>query len=133
MKAGAAAIGVVFGIVLCWSGMTSPDVIRGALLFEESYLYLFMFSAMLTATVGQVLVNRGRAAVPRDKPQRRHVVGSVIFGVGWGISGACPGPIATQVGQGIWWSLFTLLGVVVGVYVFMSRSSIGETEPAVTG
>ena len=112
----AAAIGVVFGVLLCWSGMSSPEVIRKALLFEQSYLFLFMFSAIATAMLGTRLVSR--TAPLRERPQRRHIVGSLIFGLGWGIADACPGPVLTQVGQGIGWSLFTLAGVIAGVYAF---------------
>jgi uncharacterized membrane protein YedE/YeeE len=66
---------------------------------------------------------------PRDRIERRHIVGSVIFGLGWGIADACPGPIATQVGQGIGWGVITLAGVTVGIYAFLRRGS-RETEPA---
>jgi uncharacterized membrane protein YedE/YeeE len=53
----------------------------------------------------------------------------VIFGTGWGITGACPGPIATQIGQGIPWAIFTLIGSVVGVWLFLRRGE-RELEPA---
>lgn len=131
-------IGVVFGVVLCWSGMISPVVIREALLFEDSYLFLFFAAAVATAAVGQLVLRRVmRTAVLADqpvgwsfeRPQRRHVVGSAIFGLGWGVADACPGPIAAQVGQGIWWAVFTLAGVIIGVRLFLRRSEIGETEP----
>src|SRR3954451_11039072 len=115
-----AAIGLIFGITLCWSGMSSPVVIRQALLFEKSYLFLFFASAVLTAAVGlqilrrvqqrALLVNTPLTWSP-ERPQRRHVAGALIFGIGWAICDACPGPIATRVGQGIAWSLFTLAGV----------------------
>jgi uncharacterized membrane protein YedE/YeeE len=122
-------IGLVFGIVLSWSGMTSPDVIRGALLFEDSYLFLFFASAVATAAVGLRLLRRGRRVRwATERPQRRHITGSLVFGIGWGVSDACPGPIATQIGQGIWWGLWTLAGVLIGVYLFLRRSE--ETEPA---
>jgi uncharacterized membrane protein YedE/YeeE len=128
-------VGVVFGVVLCWSGMSSPNVIRQALLFEDSYLFLFFAAAVLTSTVGLRLV-RGRRALltgervdwKAQRPERRHIVGSLVFGLGWGIADACPGPIATQLGQGIWWSVFTFAGVVLGVRLFLSRQE--ETEPA---
>jgi uncharacterized membrane protein YedE/YeeE len=51
----------------------------------------------------------------RESPRRNHVVGSVLFGIGWAVADACPGPIATQVGQGVLWSLFTITGVVGGI------------------
>jgi uncharacterized protein len=121
-------VGLVFGVVLSWSGMSDPDVIRGALLFEESYLFLFFASAVLVATVGIRLLRGRRSLLTRERidwrstpVQPRHIAGSVLFGTGWALADACPGPIATQLGQGIVWSLFTLAGVVVGIWVFLRR------------
>lgn len=133
----ALAVGVVFGLVLCWSRMADPDVIRSALLLEQSYLYLFFASAVVVAALGGELVRRRRRAlladVPvgwsRQRPQRRHFVGALVFGVGWAVADACPGPIATQVGQAIPWALATLGGVVLGIVLFQ-RGGTGETEPA---
>ncbi len=136
--AAAALVGIVFGATLCWSGMSDPDVIREALLLERSYLFLFFASAVLVATVGTELLRRRGArallgdvpvAWSRERPARRHVVGSLLFGVGWGVADACPGPIATQIGQGIPWAAFTLAGLVLGVILFL-RAGGTETEPA---
>jgi uncharacterized membrane protein YedE/YeeE len=130
-----ALIGVVFGVTLSWTGMTSPEVLRSGLLFEKSYLFLFFGAAVLTSFVGLRLVRGRRALITGDKirwnverPQRRHIVGSLLFGIGWGVADACPGPIATQLGQGVWWSVFTLAGVFLGVRIFLRRQE--ETEPA---
>jgi uncharacterized membrane protein YedE/YeeE len=123
-------VGLVFGVTLSWTGMSDPDVIRGALLFKQSYLFLFFASAVLTATAGVWLLRRraARALLTgeridwRSTPvQRRHLLGSVLFGTGWALADACPGPIATQLGQGIVWSLFTLVGVVAGIWLFLRR------------
>jgi hypothetical protein len=126
MRAVAAGLGAVFGFLLVWSGMSDPDVIRRALLFQESYLFLFMGSAVATATVGQLLLRRGRFEI--ERPQRRHVTGSIVFGIGWGITNACPAPIVTQVGMGIGWGALTLAGVGIGVYAYQRR-----TEQAASG
>jgi hypothetical protein len=136
--AGALA-GLVFGIVMSWSGMASPEVIRKALLFEQSYLFLMFASAVATAWVGQALLRRraDRRALltgetltyAREPAQRRHVVGSLLFGLGWGVADACPAPIAAQVGQGVGWALFTLAGVGGGVWLYL-RAGAAETEPA---
>jgi uncharacterized membrane protein YedE/YeeE len=124
------AIGVVFGVTLCWSGMSSPAVIRQALLFERSYLFLMFASAVATAAIGLQLLRRYRRAEwTAERPQRRHVVGSLLFGLGWGLANVCPGPIATQVGQGIAWSLIPLAGAFAGVYLFLRRGT-AATEPA---
>jgi uncharacterized membrane protein YedE/YeeE len=134
-----AGVGIVFGITLSWSGMTSPDVLRGALLFERSYLFLMFASAVATAALAQALLRRraDRTAIltgepltyGRERPQRHHLLGSLAFGVGWGIADACPGPIATQIGQGIPWAIFTLTGVLLGVWLNL-RQGATETEPA---
>ena len=130
MRLAGLLVGLVFGVVLCWSGMSDPDVIRGALLLEESYLFLFFASAVAVATAGTWLLRRrhARALLTGERvdwesqsPRRRHVVGSVLFGTGWALAGACPGPIATQLGQGIAWSLFTAAGMVAGIWWFLRR------------
>jgi uncharacterized membrane protein YedE/YeeE len=136
----ALAVGAVFGVTLSWTGMTSPNVIRDALLFKSAYLFLFFGSAVATSFVGlRILRARRERAVLVDKPvrwkvqapQRHHIVGSVVFGVGWGIADACPGPIATQLGQGIWWSVFTIAGLVTGIALYLRgrREVAPASEP----
>jgi uncharacterized membrane protein YedE/YeeE len=122
-----ALIGIVFGVVLSWSGMTSPEVIRQGLLFQSSYLFLFFGAAVSISFVGLWILRRRapRALLTGErigwepvKPERRHVAGSVLFGIGWGVAGACPGPIATQLGQGIAWGVPTTAGLVLGILLF---------------
>ena len=134
-----ALIGIVFGVVLSWSGMTSPDIVREGLLFGDSYLFLFFAAAVSTAFVGLRLLKRKAPpalltgeTVQWDpvEPERRHVVGGVIFGIGWGISGACPGPIATQLGQGIAWGIPLAMGVVTGIVVFRRLQARAQCDPA---
>lgn len=127
----ALVVGFVFGLTLSWSGMTDPDVLRDGLLFRDSYLFLFFISALLTAFVGlRVLkVLQARALLTGEPvswtgvaPERRHVVGSLLFGAGWAIADACPGPIAAQLGQGIFWSVATAVGLTFGVWLFLRRA-----------
>jgi uncharacterized membrane protein YedE/YeeE len=133
-----ALIGVVFGVVLSWSGMTSPDVIRQGLLFQSSYLFLFFAAAVSTSFVGLWILRRRapRALLTGErvgwdpvKPERRHVVGSLLFGIGWGVAGACPGPIATQLGQGIVWGVPTTVGLVLGILLFRRLQARATAEP----
>jgi uncharacterized membrane protein YedE/YeeE len=128
VRLAAAAIGVAFGFLLSWGQATSPDRIRDMLLLEDAYLYLMLGSGVAVATVGTRLLRRARARAlvtgepvgwERLRPERRHIVGSAVFGLGWAISDACPGPIAAQVGQGFAWSLFTLAGVMAGVALYL--------------
>jgi uncharacterized membrane protein YedE/YeeE len=107
------------------------------LLLEDAYLYLMLGSGVVVATIGVRLLTRVRAralvtgeplSLERLRPERRHVAGSALFGAGWAISCACPGPIAAQVGQGFAWSLFTLAGVMIGVALFVRRQE--REQPA---
>jgi uncharacterized membrane protein YedE/YeeE len=138
VRVAGALIGIVFGVVLSWSGMTSPEVIRAGLLFKSSYLFLFFAGAMGTAFTGLYILRRRapRALLTGErvewetvKPERRHVVGSVLFGIGWGVSGACPGPIATQLGQGIWWGIPTTVGLVGGILLFRRLQARAQAGP----
>jgi uncharacterized membrane protein YedE/YeeE len=56
----------------------------------------------------------------------------MLFGTGWAIADACPGPIATQLGQGIWWSVFTIAGLVTGIAIYLrgQRAAARVTEPS---
>jgi len=135
----AALIGIVFGVVLSWSGMTSPEVIREGLLFQDLYLFGFFGGAVTTAFAGLwILRRRARRALLTGEPvewvtvapERRHVAGSVLFGIGWGVSGACPGPIATQLGQGIAWGIPTTVGLVLGIVLFGRLQARAPRAPA---
>ena len=127
-----AVLGVIFGVALSWTGMSSPEVIRSALLFEDAYLFLMFGSAVGTAFVGLRVLRllRSRALLSGRpiawsvaRPERRHVAGSLLFGAGWGLAGACPGPVATQLGQGVAWSLLTIAGMVAGILLYKRRQA----------
>lgn len=137
MRRAAALVGVAFGFLLSWGQATSPDRIREMLLLEDPYLYLMLGSGVLVASAGVRLLRRARAhalvtgepvAWETLRPERRHVVGSVMFGAGWAVSDACPGPIAAQLGQGVAWSLFTLAGVVIGIGLYLRTQE--RAQPA---
>ena len=130
VRATAAGFGALFGFALSWGQFTDPDRIRDMLLLQDPYLYLMMAAAVAIGLVGTRLLRRFRAralitgnliAWDTTQPQRRHVVGAVLFGLGWSISDSCPGPIAAQLAQGFAWSLFTAAGVGLGVLAFLVR------------
>ena len=100
--------------------MTNPDVLRDGLLFRDPYLMLFFASALATTFVGLRVLKalQARALLTGEpvswttvRPERRHVAGSVLFGTGWAVADACPGPIAAQLGQGVPWALATTGGL----------------------
>lgn len=103
--------GLVFGLGLSLGGMTQPAVVLGFLdLFGawDPRLMFVMGGAVLTTAIGYRLVFR------RDRPlfesdfqlptarrfDARLIVGSALFGTGWGIAGYCPGPALASLGGG---------------------------------
>jgi hypothetical protein len=116
--------GVAFGFVLGWARLTDYDVIHKMLLWQEPDVFLLMGSAMATGFVGlRVLRRFGARTVAGaqpvnwrvERPEWKHVAGSVAFGIGWSIACTCPGPALAQVGRGQLAGLFTSLGLLVGV------------------
>lgn len=136
VRAVSVGFGIAFGFLLAWGGLADPDVIRAMLLLEDSYVYLMLASAVAVGLAGTRLLARRRAralltgepvACTTDRPQRRHVTGSVLFGTGWAIACACPGPVVVQIGQGVGWGLLTLVGMALGVWAWFLRE---EASPA---
>lgn len=115
--------GAGFGGVLAWAQLTDPERIRQMLVLEDAHYYLMMAVAVAVGTAGTQLLRRRHArtlvtgelvSIGAAPLERRHVTGSVLFGLGWAVTNACPGPIAAQLGQGLWWSLLTLTGFMFG-------------------
>jgi uncharacterized membrane protein YedE/YeeE len=123
----ALAFGAAFGFLISWGQFTDPDRIREMLLLEDLYLYEMMFSAMIVGFLGLRLLRRfhARALVTGDpidwkteRPQANHIVGGVIFGLGWAITDSCPGPVAAQLAQGVGWAIFTAAGIFIGIEIY---------------
>ena len=105
----ALAVGLVFGAGLCVSGMTEPAKVLGFLdiagLWDPSLAFV-MGGAVAVGPVAFALAKRRRIALngePMQLPAARAidaplVVGALIFGVGWGLAGICPGPAIVDVG-----------------------------------
>ena len=116
--------GVLFGCGLGVSGLLSQEVVLSFLYLEDLGLLLTMGAAIAVATpLYQVF---GRRAQPLlggafDRmPKvitREHVVGGVVFGVGWGLAGVCPGAALASLGLGNWPMLAGLAGMLVGAYL----------------
>lgn len=117
--------GTAFGWVLSRSGAADYDFIQGMFLLENFQLYGIIGSAVAVTAPGLWLLKRaGRTATGqplRVAPKPRHpgnVVGGVLFGVGWSITGMCPGPILVNIGEGKVYALGALAGVLVGATLF---------------
>jgi uncharacterized membrane protein YedE/YeeE len=118
-------LGVVFGFVLSRSGAADYNFIQRMFLFESFQLYGILGTAVLLTAPGIWLIQRhGRTAfgnavsIERKALHRGNVAGGVLFGVGWSITGMCPGPIVVNIGEGKIYAVAALAGALIGAGLF---------------
>lgn len=119
-------VGTLFGVVLVKSEVVRWQRIHDMFLFKEAHMYLIITTGIVVAAISMLLIKRlGIKTVTGDpityKPKPFHkgvIIGGMLFGAGWAITGACPGPIYAQIGAGVWMSLLTLLGAIAGMYAY---------------
>lgn len=124
LRASALALGIVTGFVFSWARLTDPETFRRMLSLDSPRVYLLMGAAVAVAFVGARVLRGRRTLLTREpinwrptRPTRSHVFGSVLFGIGWGITDACPGPTAAQLGAGRFFAVAVAVGIVVGVWL----------------
>ena len=113
-----------FGLVLSRSGASDYDFIQRMFLFRDVQLYGIIGTAVALTAPGLWLLKRhgssigGQQLSVEAKPLHRgNVLGGVLFGVGWSITGMCPGPILVNIGEGKLYALFALAGALGGAYL----------------
>ncbi|MGE3073190.1 MAG: DUF6691 family protein [Dehalococcoidia bacterium] len=119
------ALGTVFGLVLSRSGAADYNYIQGMFLFEEFQLYGIIGTAVVVTAPGLYLLKRhGKSAsgepirFDRKPGHRGNLYGGILFGIGWSITGMCPGPILVNIGEGKIYALAALAGTLVGAGAF---------------
>ncbi len=114
-------IGMFFGFLLQKGGVTKYDVIIGQLLLTDFTVVKIMLSAVVTGMIiVHLLRSLGLAQLhPKPGALGSSVIGGLIFGVGFGILGYCPGTLAGAVGQGFLDALFGgIVGILIGAGIF---------------
>jgi uncharacterized membrane protein YedE/YeeE len=123
------AVGLLFGLGLILSGLTDPAKVLAFLdlagAWDPSLLFT-MGGAILVAAAGFRLAGRRTKALlgtPISLPSagvldRRLVLGSLAFGVGWGLAGFCPGPALASLATGLPGPLLFVLAMIAGMGIF---------------
>jgi uncharacterized protein len=121
-------LGVLFGLVLTKGELVSWFRIEEALRFKGPYLYEVFASALAVAIPGMAVLKRRRLSALSGEPivilreplgrPVRYIAGGGLFGVGWGILGACPGPIFALIGAGVGVMAAALGGAMAGTWAY---------------
>lgn len=117
--------GTLFGFGLAISGMISPEVVLSFLTLKDFGLMLVMSGAIAVTLIAYQILPRLRSlpvlggrfdkrAIPINM---KLIGGAAIFGVGWGISGVCPGPAIAGLGVGNLKLLAAVGGIFLGAYL----------------
>lgn len=118
--------GVVFGIILVKSQVISWFRIQEMFRLQAFYMYGVIGSAIAVGMVSIILLKRFNVKTisgePIEIPKKQftwgNVWGGLIFGLGWAITGACPGPLYALLGSGFWVVGVTLLSAILGTWVY---------------
>lgn len=121
-----AAWGILFGIVFVKAEIISWFRIQEMFRFESFHMYGVIGTAVCVGLISVQLIQRlklktvhGEAIhIPKKEFNKGNIYGGLIFGLGWAITGACPGPLFAQVGAGFSVVLVTFLSAVAGTYVY---------------
>lgn len=117
--------GIFFGFGLAYSGMTKQEIVLSFLQLKDLGLIFVMGGAAAVTFFAVNVVPRylktpllGGKFKPRRAPLSRNVViGAIIFGVGWGLSGQCPGSAVASLGTGNLYVLVGLAAMFIGAYL----------------
>ncbi len=120
--------GLFFGFVLIKSEVVSWFRIQEMFRFDSFYMYGIIGSAIVVAMISIYLIkklnvkdSKGNfiSIPPKDSSQvTRYLVGGTLFGLGWALTGACPGPLFTLVGSGYGIIIVPIASAVLGTWVY---------------
>lgn len=121
-------LGVAFGVVLTKSEVLSWFRIQEMFRFQSPRMYEIIVSAILVAAVSVALMKRlGARTIIRQLiyiPRKtlghglRYAVGGTIFGLGWALTGACPGPLFALVGNGVTVMAAAIISALAGTWLY---------------
>ena len=119
-------IGIVFGIILIKSEVISWFRIQEMFRLQSFHMYGVIGSAVVTGMISIQLIKRfniktlsgEKIELPQKKFNKGQIYGGLLFGFGWALTGACPGPMFAQIGSGALVVLVALFSAIAGTWVY---------------
>lgn len=118
--------GILFGIILVKSEVISWFRIQEMFRLEAFHMYGVIGSAVVTGMLSILLIKKFNIKTLAGQPiiiapksfHKGQIFGGLVFGLGWAMTGACPGPLFAQIGTGVTVITITLLSAIVGTWVY---------------
>jgi len=119
-------VGIAFGIVFIKSEIISWFRIQEMFRLESFHMYGIIGTAVVVGMISIWLIKKfkiktisGENITIEDKKFHKGLIyGGLIFGIGWGITGACPGPLFAQIGNGFVVVIITLISAILGTWTY---------------
>lgn len=118
--------GIAFGFILVKSEVISWFRIQEMFRLQSFHMYGVLGSAVVTGILSVLLIKRfkiktihgEKIEIPKIRFDKGKIYGGLLFGFGWALTGACPGPLYAQLGYGISVVSITILSAVAGTWVY---------------
>jgi len=119
--------GILFGIVMTKSEAVSWYRIQEMFRFQSFHMYGIIGTAVVLGVISVWLIKKfklkdtdGMPVVFKDKERSypRYIIGGIIFGLGWALTGACPGPMFVNLGYGYLAMAVVIVGALLGTYLY---------------
>lgn len=119
--------GILFGIIMSKSEAISWYRMQEMFRFQSFHMYGLMGTAVVLGSIAVFLIKKfyvkdytGSQIVIQDKDKgfARYMLGGTIFGLGWALTGACPGPMFVNIGHGYFGMLVVIFGALIGTFLY---------------
>lgn len=120
------AVGIIFGIVFIKAEIVSWFRIQEMFQLTSFHMYGVIGTAIIVGMISITIIKKTKAktiygetiTLDDKKFNKGQIYGSLVFGLGWAITGACPGPLYAQIGAGFGVVFVTLLSAILGTWVY---------------
>ena len=121
------SVGILFGIIMTKSEAISWFRIHEMFRFESIHMYGIIGVAILLGILVINIMKKTKVKTLRDtfvtySPMKlniaRHLIAGTIFGLGWALAGACPGPMLIMLGHGFWIFVVIIFGAILGTFTY---------------
>lgn len=119
--------GLVFGVIMAKSEAISWYRIQEMFRFQSFHMYGIIGTAVILGAISVFLIKRYKLKdtqgnpitfQDKDKSWSKYLIGGSIFGLGWALTGACPGPMFVNIGYGYWPMIIVVIGALLGTYLY---------------